>query len=85
METIEMDTNTNAILHSAAWNFSVPTYVGTLYKYLYYKYYLLMYLNVPTYLLLINTWLFRFGCLANDVTIMVISQMPRRHKKERKY
>ena len=61
------------------------TYVGTLYKYLYYKYYLLIYLNVPTYLLIINTWLFRLGCLANDVTITVISQMPRRHKKERKY
>ena len=37
---------------------------------------------MPTYLLYINSWLFRFGRLANDVTITVISEMPRRHKKE---
>ena len=38
---------------------------------------------MPTYLLYINSWLFRFGRLANDVTITVISQMPRRHKKRK--
>ena len=36
---------------------------------------------MPTYLLCINSWLFRFGRLANDVTITVISEMPRRHMK----
>ena len=60
-------------------------YVVTLYKYLYYKYYLLIYFNMPTYIgtyyMYIHLLLFRFGGLDNDVPITVIIQMPRRHKK----
>ena len=38
---------------------------------------------MPTYLLYINSCLFSYGRLADDVTITAISQMPRRPKKRK--